>query len=322
MSRTLIRLVLLIFGVTFAAAAQCPGDIGGQILGALTGIRPPDPCNVANQSYSFQPPRLDQLPQMIQQLPQTAAMWFLNPVGGQLAGAIDQARTRARNGGCDPAPADIVPVISQYMPPSVFNGVCWTVARPGLTLDSLAIGDGNIAAITLVDTIVFSDVNSAHAPDLWAHELIHVCQYRRLGLAAFASLYTVDWRTLENEAYSFQDYVQAHINAQNQGPFYQGSSNWDPNSPIASDEYVQAAKGAIDPRTCVHLERGQYSNEVDVFNQCPIVMRVTAYVGQIIQTGQTVTAPCTGTCDITPGAPIKTFEPPGLYIVSVFAANW
>jgi Domain of unknown function (DUF4157) len=103
-------------------------------------------------------------------------MWFLNPVGGQLAGSIDQARTRARNAGCDAAPDDIVQAISQFMPLSVFDGVCWTVARPGLTLDSLAINDGGMAAITLVDTIVFRDVNSAHVPDLWAHELIHVCR--------------------------------------------------------------------------------------------------------------------------------------------------
>ncbi|MBU2136882.1 MAG: DUF4157 domain-containing protein, partial [Alphaproteobacteria bacterium] len=55
-------------------------------------------------------------------------------------------------------------------------------------------------AVTLQDVIVFSDAAVARNVWLWAHELAHMEQYRRLGAQGFAARYAADWRALEAEA--------------------------------------------------------------------------------------------------------------------------
>jgi hypothetical protein len=45
------------------------------------------------------------------------------------------------------------------------------------------------------------------APDLWAHELVHVGQFRTLGVEAFAALYTHAWDAIEQDARVFEQFV-------------------------------------------------------------------------------------------------------------------
>jgi hypothetical protein len=320
-------IVFLFLAFSLHAAPQCPGDIGGEVLAFVTGIHPPDPCNNFNNgNITFNPPQLDKIPKMLEQLPQAAAQWFLNPIGGQLATLIHQARERARDSNCKPAPGRVVEEISRFMPSTVFEDVCWTVVRDGLTLDSLAINDGGMGAITLEDTIVFRDGQSASNPVLWAHELIHVCQYRRLGLPAFASIYSYNWNALENEAKAFEGFVRSHISLPDDDPefptqYYQAPPNWSPGPQIANSDYVRSAQAAIDPATCVRLERGGHPNVVQAFNDCPIVMTVTFFEMKNMR-GQIFRIPCSGDCRISPGIYIAEIEPPGLFTVSVYAAVW
>src|SRR5882672_8665684 len=140
----------------------------------ITGINIDIPAGTVN----FGPPRPDRIPQMLQNLPKDTAQFFLNPVGGALAVAIRQAKASVRQQGCGPASQEVVDALAPFIPPSVFDGVCWATLRPGLTLDTLAIRDSGNAAITLEDTVVFRDSQSGFDPVLWAHELIHVLQYR------------------------------------------------------------------------------------------------------------------------------------------------
>ena len=46
---------------------------------------------------------------------------------------------------------------------------------------------------------------------MWAHELAHVEQYRRMGVDGFAAAYITDWRAIEREATRRADRVTAAI---------------------------------------------------------------------------------------------------------------
>jgi hypothetical protein len=73
---------------------------------------------------------------------------------------------------------------------------------------NLHYGDlvGNrVAAVTLVDVIVFRDEPTAVDVSVWAHELFHVKQFREWGVHEFAMRYARDFREVEDPAYAFQE---------------------------------------------------------------------------------------------------------------------
>jgi hypothetical protein len=72
---------------------------------------------------------------------------------------------------------------------------------------NLHYGDlaGNrVAAVTLIDVIVFRDEKTAADDSTWAHELFHVKQFREWGVHDFAMRYARDFHEVENPAYEFQ----------------------------------------------------------------------------------------------------------------------
>jgi hypothetical protein len=67
-------------------------------------------------------------------------------------------------------------------------------------LAGFAIRNGNAAAVTLIDTVVFSDESHIRNLALWAHEIHHVQQYEDWGIAGFATRYAFNWQDVEAEA--------------------------------------------------------------------------------------------------------------------------
>jgi hypothetical protein len=287
-----------------------------------------DPLNLTNvfggpqitgNGIRFQPPHLDQVPYFIQGLPAQVAQSFLNPVGSALASRIRQERQTVRSQGCGPAPGSVVSALSHFMPPSVFNGVCWATLRPGVNIATLVIQDGGMAAVTFDDTIVFKDEDTASQPDIWAHELIHVGQYRRLSVEGFANIYSYDFRRLEGEAYEFQDFVLARINPQGGGQqtYYNPSDNWNPPQQMTAANWAAQARRVIDPQSCISVGGTMWAGgtAVQVVNNCPVDLVVTDFVDQNMQTGQLFQRPCLQNCVVkstltTPG--YWTFPvPPG-----------
>jgi hypothetical protein len=63
-----------------------------------------------------------------------------------------------------------------------------------------AIRNGNAAAVTLIDTVVFKDEGYVRNIALWAHELHHVEQYLTWGVAGFSTRYAFGWKDVEAEA--------------------------------------------------------------------------------------------------------------------------
>jgi hypothetical protein len=181
-------------------------------LSDITGVD----INVPNNSITFGVPRPDRIPQMLLNLPKDVAIFLANPYAGSaLAYAIRQAKESARK-VCAPIPPTVVQTLSQFFPPDFFPGVCWAVVGTGFSLDSYAIHDAGMAAITLEDVVVFRNVQAAYDPILWAHELTHVRQHQSLGVEGFAALYTVAWDYLEQQARDFDQFVARTLQAESQ----------------------------------------------------------------------------------------------------------
>jgi hypothetical protein len=66
-------------------------------------------------------------------------------------------------------------------------------------------------AVTLGDVIIFRDAQHAADPLLWAHELTHVEQYERLGMATFARQYLQQGWVLEQEAIANASKIQRQL---------------------------------------------------------------------------------------------------------------
>jgi hypothetical protein len=289
---------------------------------------------IAGNSIRFQPPHLDRVPYFIQGLPAQLAQSFVNPVGSALASRIRQERQTVRSQGCGPAPDSVVSALSPFMPPSVFNGVCWTILRPGVSIATLVIQDGGMAAVTFDDTIVFKDQQSGFDPVLWAHELIHVGQYRRLSVEGFANIYTYDFRRLEGEAYGFQDFVAKRIDLQQgdngwrQG-YYNRSDNWNPDTGMTGVVWAQQARRVVDPRTCVHPEQRRNdigSIEVTVVNNCPVTLILRSFT-ETSQSGPTIYERCVN-CEVPSDLPVPgtssswTVSPPPGYVLTELNLTW
>jgi len=123
-------------------------------------------------------------------------------LGPSLAAAIHQGRDQAYPYGC-PMPKAIRRTLAPFFPRAILEKVRystdWGAAAVG-TLDHFLLGTGAVEAVTFADVIVFRDARCAGNPLLWAHELVHVEQYHRLGVEAFATQYLQQPWVIEQEA--------------------------------------------------------------------------------------------------------------------------
>lgn len=118
---------------------------------------------------------------------------------------LEQSRNTARPGS-SPIPPEIRAQLSGYVRADVLNEARYKVGDRGdLNLANLSIEYGDAAAVTLIDTIVFSDDAGVEDPQLWAHELKHVQQFRDWGTRDFAIRYLRSWDSVENDANNFEN---------------------------------------------------------------------------------------------------------------------
>ena len=130
-----------------------------------------------------------------------------------LARAITYSRNEARGHGVRKPPAHVLKTLEPYFGAPLLNAVRWRATQHREpTLGYLLVGwymrEG---AVTLYDTIVFSDSGLADDYWFWAHELTHVEQYRRYGVDGFARRYVTDWKSLEKEATDKANRVRADL---------------------------------------------------------------------------------------------------------------
>jgi hypothetical protein len=119
---------------------------------------------------------------------------------------FEAALIRSRDGVQDsalPIPDNIRKELLDFYPAELLDKVRYTVGD--VTPDGLAgfaIRNGNAAAVTLIDTIVFKNETHVQNLALWAHELRHVEQYEEWGVDGFAARYAFGWADVEADATS------------------------------------------------------------------------------------------------------------------------
>lgn len=121
--------------------------------------------------------------------------------GAALAGSIRASHALAKRHGTERPPEDLARQLRPYFATGLVDRVRWTSAGRRLQL-STVLGGWYLdeGAVTLDDVVVFSEPKTAQNLWLWAHELTHVEQYRRLGLDGFAARYATHAAELEREA--------------------------------------------------------------------------------------------------------------------------
>jgi hypothetical protein len=121
--------------------------------------------------------------------------------GTALALAIRLGRAEAAREGVEPVPDELKQAFKAFYPGAVLNKARWIVADPdsrlGRVLARWPVQEG---AVTLGDIIVFKTQSAADDRQLFAHELVHVDQYRKLGIDTFARRYAANPDPIEAEA--------------------------------------------------------------------------------------------------------------------------
>jgi hypothetical protein len=128
------------------------------------------------------------------------AQYSANIISSTLEQAMKRSRDSAREGS-QPIPDEIRAALSPYYSDAVMDEVRFKVGDTSPDgLAGFAIRNGNAAAVTLIDTIVFKEEKYTHNIALWAHEMHHIEQYHDWGVAGFASRYAFGWEAVEQEA--------------------------------------------------------------------------------------------------------------------------
>jgi hypothetical protein len=123
-----------------------------------------------------------------------------NVISETFAAALQSSRDAAR-ANSNPIPEAVIKGLIPFYPEELLRNVRYTIGDPSKTgLAGFAIRNGNAAAVTLIDTVVFKDESFVNSLALWAHEIHHVQQYRDWGLSGFAARYAFGWNDVEAEA--------------------------------------------------------------------------------------------------------------------------
>ncbi len=121
--------------------------------------------------------------------------------GRALALAIRLGRAEALRSGVEPVPPELKRAFKKHYPEAVLKEARWTVAAEGSRLGRvLARWPVQEGAVTLGVVIVFKTRSGVKNRRLFAHELVHVDQYRKLGINAFAQRYAANPEPIEEEA--------------------------------------------------------------------------------------------------------------------------
>lgn len=129
-----------------------------------------------------------------------------------LAQAIRHGEAQALRAGSRQLPASMQKLLAPHFSRDILSSTRWTVGRGRVDLGTIITEQFmDEGAIALNRQIVFSSERLTGNVWMWAHELAHVEQYRRLGINGFAAAYIADWRAIEREATRRADQVTVAI---------------------------------------------------------------------------------------------------------------
>jgi len=119
---------------------------------------------------------------------------------------------QAVRAGGKPIPPAMQQLLAPYFKRDTLSTTRWTVGTGRVDLGTIVTEQFmDEGAVALNRQIVFSSERLTENVWMWAHELAHVEQYRRMGIDRFAAAYIADWRAIEREASQRADKVTAAI---------------------------------------------------------------------------------------------------------------
>lgn len=128
------------------------------------------------------------------------AQYGANIVSATLESALKRSRDAAR-ADSHSIPDDVREALVPFFSEELLDEVRYSIGdTTPAGLAGFAIRNGNAAAVTLIDTVVFKDEGYVRNIALWAHELHHVEQYKDWGVAGFSTRYAFGWKDVEAEA--------------------------------------------------------------------------------------------------------------------------
>jgi hypothetical protein len=128
------------------------------------------------------------------------AQYGSNIIAATLESALRKSRDYARETS-QPIPDDVRDALVPFYPEEILKNVRYAIGDTSPDgLAGFAIRNGNAAAVTLIDTVVFKDESHVRNIALWSHELRHVEQYSEWGVLGFASRYAFGWQEVEADA--------------------------------------------------------------------------------------------------------------------------
>lgn len=193
---SLIALAALVGAAPLLAqtvAAQTAATAGANTLA-------PRPAPTATQPDAPQSPAMASLTTFTRGFMQLQTQYTGNLVADTFAAALQRSRDTVRT-NAKPIPEELKKQLIPFYPASLLENVQYTIGDTSQAgLAGFAIRNGNAAAVTLIDTIVFKEERYVSSLALWAHELHHVEQYKTWGLGGFAQKYAFAWKEVEAEA--------------------------------------------------------------------------------------------------------------------------
>ncbi len=131
---------------------------------------------------------------------QVQSQYSANLISETLASALQRSRNMVRTES-KPIPDAVRKELLPFYSEETLKDVRYTIGDTSQAgLAGFAIRNGNAAAVTLIDTVVFKDEKYVSSLALWAHELHHIEQYKDWGLSGFAANYAFGWKEVEAEA--------------------------------------------------------------------------------------------------------------------------
>jgi uncharacterized protein DUF4157 len=119
----------------------------------------------------------------------------------RLAEWIAQSRDRALASGAQPVPQVIRSELAGFFPAAVLDRVRFRIGFDEDGTQAQIVRLLGTRAMALDHVVIFKDASIAADPRIWAHELAHVEQYSRWGVAGFADRYARDRNAIEAEAW-------------------------------------------------------------------------------------------------------------------------
>ena len=257
-----------------------PSALQASWVSKITGVD----INIPAGKMRVSTPQPQAIPEMLKNLPKDAANFFLNPNGPALAFAIRQAAAQAR-GSSRPVPDSVRGELAPYFPANVLARARFTTRSQAQI--SVASGllevNGDIGAITVDDIIVFKGDAESENLSIWAHELVHITQYKNMGVEGFAAIYASPGAFyLERAAYSWQDHVVAQLNARgtagsgNRADQWEDDSQSDARTKLQWSDFKDAARQSIPPEQCAQWSQS-IPDLMAIANVCPIAIQITSF---------------------------------------------